>query len=394
MTSTPCTKVTTRPGISQRVREAVTRHVGAGELPGAAWWVTDGTDTDSGSAGSHGPDGLPIEQDTIFRLSSMTKPVVAVAAMTLIDDGVLELDTAVDELLPELADRRVLLDPFGPLTDTVPAGRPITVRDVLEFRLGMGMDFTGPWVNPLSTAKAEAGLPDGPPAPQTAPEPDEWLRLIGTFPLSSQPGERWLYHTGASVLGVLIARASGVDLPEFLADRIFEPLGMNSTGFWVPGDQRDRFGPHWAPGEQGPQLYDPADGQWASRPAFPDGGDGLVSTTADLAVLTRMLRAGGIVDGHRVLSEDAFRAMTAVQVPQVDDEGGGWGLGLGVRAEDDHRGGAVRRHAGTYGWDGGLGSSWWTDPVSGVSAILLTNQMWTSPTPSPVFEDFWDAAFG
>lgn len=384
---------TTRATISERVRDAVTRHVDAGELPGAAWWVTDDDETGTGSAGTHGKDGPAIHDDTIFRLSSMTKPVTAVAAMTLVDDGTLELDATVDDLLPELAGRRVLVDPFGSLTDTVPARRPITVRDVLEFRLGMGLDFTGPWVNPLSTAMAEAGLPGGPPAPQSAPAPDEWLRRIGSFPLARQPGEYWLYHTGASVLGVLIARASGVPLPEFLSDRIFGPLGMTSTGFCVPADQLDRFGPLCMPGEDGPQVYDPVNGQWASRPAFPDGGDGLVSTTGDLAILTRMLRAGGTLDGQRVLSADAVRAMTTVHVPAIDGEGGGWGLGLGVRTEDERRGATVRRHSGTYGWDGGLGSSWWTDPVSGVSAVLLTNQMWTSPEPSPVFQDFWDAAF-
>jgi CubicO group peptidase (beta-lactamase class C family) len=386
---------TTRADIFDRVREAVTRHIEAGELPGAAWWVTDGTETGTGFAGLHGPVGPPIGEDTIFRISSMSKPVVAVAAMTLVDDGILDLDADVDDLLPELADRRVLVDPFGPVNDTVPAVRPITVRDVLEFRLGMGLDFTGPWDNPLARAMTEAGLPAGPPAPQQFPEPDEWLRLVGMFPLSRQPGEHWLYHTGASVLGVLIARASGVSLPQFLAERIFEPLQMSSTGFWVPTELRHRFGPHWAPGADGLQEYDAADGQWSTPPAFPNGGDGLVSTTADLAVLTQLLRAGGTLDGHRVLSEDAVRAMTTVQVPVVDGEGGGWGLGLGVRNNDEHRGDtdSVRRHAGSYGWDGGLGSSWWTDPVSGVSAILLTNQMWTSPEPSLIFQDFWDAAF-
>lgn len=385
----------TQANIFDRVRDAVTRHVEAGELPGAAWWVTDNTGMDDGYVGVHGPDGPPIGAGTIFRISSMTKPVIAVAAMTLVDDGTLDLDADVDGVLPELADRRVLVDPFGPLTDTVPAVRPITVRDVLEFRLGMGMDFTGPWDNPLATAMAEAGLPAGPPAPQKAPEPDEWLRLIGDFPLSRQPGEQWLYHTGASVLGVLIARVSGTGLPEFLAERIFEPLGTSSTGFWAPAHVRHRFGPHWAPGDNGPEEFDGANGQWSTRPAFPDGGDGLVSTTADLAVMTQMLRAGGHFGGNRILSEDAVRAMTTAHVPVVDGEGGGWGLGLGVRNEDERRGdaAAVRRHAGSYGWDGGLGSSWWTDPVSGVSAILLTNQMWTSPEPSPIFQDFWDAAF-
>jgi CubicO group peptidase (beta-lactamase class C family) len=368
----------------------VTSRVEAGELPGAAWWVTDGSEVATGHAGSHGPGGPEIGSDTIFRISSMTKPVVAAAAMTLVDDGILELEAPIDDLLPELSHRRVMVDPAGPLTSTVPAGRAITVRDVLEFRLGLGIDFTGPWPNPLLTAMAEAGLPAGPPAPQAAPGPDEWLRLLGAFPLARQPGERWLYHTGASVLGVLIARAAGLGLPELLRQRILSPLGMNDTGFWVPEDRRNRFGPHWLPDENGPQVYDPTDGQWASSPAFPDGGDGLVCTAGDYAAFAMMLRAGGVSNGRRVLTPEAVRAMTRVQVPQIDDEGGGWGLGLGVRRADEPN----RRHAGSYGWDGGMGSSWWTDPVTGVTAILLTNQMWTSPAPSPVFVDFWEAAFG
>jgi CubicO group peptidase (beta-lactamase class C family) len=217
------------------------------------------------------------------------------------------------------------------------------------------------------------------------------MRRLGSVPLAYQPGERWLYQTAASVLGVLVARAGGVPLGELLGDRILAPLGMRSTGFCPPPSAIGRLGPHWAPGADGgaPQLYDPADGQWAVPPAFPDGGDGLVSTVDDLAAFAA-LSAGGIAgDGSRVLSGDAVRAMTTGRIP-TDEDGGGWGLGLGVRLADEPGG----RHAGSYGWDGGLGSSWWTDPVSGVTAILLTNQAWTSPTPPPVFVEFLRAAFG
>ena len=370
--------------LAERMHSTVTARVDAGELPGAAWLVRSGGEVARGAAG--------IGVDSVFRISSMTKPIVAALAMTLIDDGTLTLDTPIDDLLPELADRRVLLDPAGPLTETRPADRPILVQDVLEFRLGLGMDFTGPWPGPILAALADAGLAVGPPAPQHNPAPDEWMRILGTVPLAYQPGERWLYHTGASVLGVLIARATGRSLPDVLTDRILAPLAMTSTGFGVPAGAAARFGPHWAPGEDGaaPQLYDPADGQWARSPAFPDGGDGLVSTVDDLAAFAGMLSAGGVTAaGVRVLSEAAVTAMTTDRVGPIDDEGGGWGLGLGVRCVDE----PGRRHAGSYGWDGGLGSSWWTDPVSGVTAILLTNQMWTSPQPPAVFTDFWSAAF-
>ncbi|MGY1753159.1 serine hydrolase domain-containing protein [Blastococcus sp. SYSU D01042] len=371
-----------------RIAAAVRDAVADGQVPGAAWRVDR-----HGELLSRGAAGDGVGPDTVFRLSSTTKPVVAAAAMALVGDGVLHLDAPVDPLLPELADRQVLVDAADAAAGTVPAARPITVRDVLTFRLGLGLDFTAPWPSPTMAALADAGLHAGPPAPQAAPPPDEWLRLLGSVPLSHQPGERWLYHLGASVLGVLVARAAGRPLPDLLAERVLDPLGMTSTGFGVPSSARDRLGPHWTPpGADGSrEVYDPADGQWSRPPAFPDGGDGLVSTVDDLAAFARMLQTGGRApDGSPVLTEASVRAMTTEQVGPVDDEGGGWGLGLGVRRTDEPGG----RHAGSYGWDGGLGSSWWSDPVTGVSAVLLTDQMWASPQPPPVFEAFRAAAFG
>jgi CubicO group peptidase (beta-lactamase class C family) len=372
---------------AERIAAAVTGAVAGGQVPGAAWRVDR-----HGEPLSRGAAGGGVGPETVFRLSSTTKPVVAAAAMALVDDGVLRLDEPVDRLLPELADRQVLADAADASAGTVPAVRAITVRDVLTFRLGLGLDFTAPWPSPTVAALGEAGLPVGPPAPQAAPPPDEWLRLLGTVPLAHQPGERWLYHVGASVLGVLVARAAGRPLPEVLAERVLEPLGMGSTGFGVPPSARDRLGPHWTPpGPDGSrEVYDPADGQWAGPPAFPDGGDGLVSTVDDLAAFARMLQSGGLAPGGgRVLSADVVRAMTTEQVGPVDDEGGGWGLGLGVRITDEPGG----RSAGSYGWDGGLGSTWWSDPATGVSAVLLTNQMWASPQPPPLFDAFRSAAF-
>ncbi|WP_158544511.1 serine hydrolase [Blastococcus sp. TBT05-19] len=378
-----------------RIGTTVAEAVSAGQVPGAAWLVVRGGKVLSrGAAGTHVPGSDdPVEPDSVFRISSVTKPVVAVAAMTLVDDGVLRLDDPVDDVLPELADRQVLADPADPGAGTAPAVRPITVRDLLTFRLGLGLDFTVPWPSPTVAALAAAGLPAGPPQPQAAPPADEWMRLLGSVPLAHQPGTRWLYHVGASVLGVLVARAAGRPLPEVLAGRVLEPLAMRDTGFGVPAAARDRLGPHWTPpGPDGTRdRYDAADGQWALPPAFPDGGDGLVSTVDDLGALARMLADGGRApDGSRVLTEAAVSAMTTEQVGPVDDEGGGWGLGIGVRRTDEPGG----RHAGSYGWDGGLGSTWWTDPVTDVSAVLLTNQMWSSPQPPPLFDAFRRAAFG
>jgi CubicO group peptidase (beta-lactamase class C family) len=380
-------------GLAEDVEAAVAGAVAAGEVPGAAWWVARGGAVARGAAGTHTPGADdPVRPDTVFRIASTTKPVVAAAALSLVDDGTLALDEPVDAHLPELADRVVLADPADALAGTVPAGRAITVRDVLTFRLGLGLDFTVPWPSPTVAALADAGLPAGPPAPQAAPGPDEWLRRLATVPLAYQPGERWLYHVGASVLGVLVARAAGRPLPEVLRERVLDPLGMRDTGFAVPEHARDRFGPHWTPPvEDGSrEVYDPPDGQWARPPAFADGGDGLVSTVDDLAAFAGMLADGGRTpSGGRVLDEDTVRAMTTDQVGPVDDEGGGWGLGIGVRRTEEPGG----RSAGSYGWDGGLGSSWWTDPATGTSAVLLTNQMWSSPEPPGVFRAFRAVAF-
>ena len=358
------------------VERAVRARVASGEVHGAAWLVDRGGSVTGGVAGVARPD-------SIFRLSSVTKPVVAALAMALIDDGVLGLDDDVDEWLPELADRRALRHPDSPLEDTVPADRPITVRDVLEFRLGIGVDFAGPFPGAVLGALAERGLPVGPPAPQQSPGPDEFLRIVGGVPLTAQPGKRWLYNTGAQVLGVLLARAAGQPLPELLAARLLDPLGMTDTGFHVPAERLSRLDRQWL----GDDVYDEADGQWSRPPAFPDAAAGLASTVADLHAFATMLRARGAT----VLSPQAVTAMTSAHVGAHDPDGHeGWGLGLGVFLSDAPDG----RHAGTYGWDGGLGQTWWTDPVTDTIAILLTTDAWTSPQPTPVFGDFWREAFG
>ncbi len=171
-------------GLAEDAEAAVAGAVAAGEVPGAAWWVARGGEVARGAAGTHTPGADdPVRPDTVFRIASTTKPVVAAAALSLVDDGTLALDEPVDAHLPELADRVVLADPADALAGTVPARRAITVRDVLTFRLGLGMDFTAPWPSPTIAALAATGLPAGPPRPQAAPPPDEWLRRVVWVPL-------------------------------------------------------------------------------------------------------------------------------------------------------------------------------------------------------------------
>lgn len=393
-----------------RLDEAVGAHVDHESVPGAAWLVARGGEVHVGVAGSlDGAGDRPVTADSIFRISSMTKPITAVGALVLVDDGVLALDDPVDELLPELADRQVLVRPDGPIDETVAALRPITLRDLLTFRLGWGFDFSSPTPHTVFGAMAELGLDLGPPAPGRHLEPDEWLRRLGTLPLSYQPGERWLYHLGAEVLGVLVARATGTSLGEHLRSRLFEPLGMVDTGFSVPVPDGDRFGPCFWRGDAPPGIdddgmatdggipvYDETDGQWSSPPPFEDGGAGLVSTVADIAAFAEVLLGGGEARDVRILAPETVAAMTSDQltaenkaVSGPDPDGAQtWGFGLAVQLRETGRGLAP----GSYGWDGGLGSSWANDPSRDLAGILLTNLAWTAPQPPPICEDFWSAA--
>jgi CubicO group peptidase (beta-lactamase class C family) len=388
----------TKEGLA-RLDAVMTGYAERGDVPGLAWLVERHGEVHVGHAGSDGPGGAPVRPDTIFRISSTTKPITAVAALILVEECRLRLDDPVDDLLPEFADRRVLMRPDGPVDQTVPAHRPVTLRDLLTFRLGLGSDFTDFTFQPINAAIAALGLGEGPPAPAVPPPPDEWVRRLGTVPLMYQPGERWLYHTSADLLGVLIARAAGQTFDAFLAERVFAPLGMSDTGFFVPADRIDRFGSCFGVdlATGGRTVYDPPDGQWSSPPAFPGGGAGLVSTLADLQAFGRMLLAGGTHGGERMLSRSTVTAMTTNQLTPEQvattspdpDATIGWGFGVGI--ELHHNGPA--RPPGTYGWDGGLGTSWANDPSEGLTAILLTNQTWTSPVPPAVFRDFWTCAY-
>jgi CubicO group peptidase (beta-lactamase class C family) len=374
-------------------------HVDQGGVVGLAWVVSRRDEAHRGTAGLLEDGGTHAEPDSIFRIASMTKPVVAAAALALVEDGRLRLDEPVDRWLPELADRRVLRHPGADLDDTVAARRPISLRDLLTLRMGIGWDFTVEGPQPVMAAAADLELGSGPPAPAGPPAPDEWIRRLGTLPLAHQPGDRWLYHTSSEVLGVLIARVVGQPLEAVLAERLFEPLGMTDTGFAVPAGSLDRFGAVYAadPGTGERTLYDPADGQWSRPPAFPSGGAGLVSTIDDYLAFARMLVTGGRCPGGRVLSRPSVVAMTTNQLTSEQmaasspspDGTLGWGFGVAVQVART----GPARSIGSYGWDGGLGSTWANDPAEDLVGILLTNQAFTSPEPPTVVQDFWTGAY-
>src|SRR5256884_3533505 len=227
-----------------RLHEAMAARVAKGELPGMVTLLAQGEGVHVDPIGVMAFDSAePMRRDTIFRITSMTKPILAAATMMLVEDGALTLDEPVDRLLPELANRRVLKRIDGPLDETVPARRPITVDDLLTFRMGHGLimepTFDPPY--PIVLAAKELQLVMGPPDPRTPHDPDEWIRRFGTLPLMYQPGERWQYNTGSLVLGVLLARGSRQPLAYIFRTRIFEPLGMKETGFSLSSKQTRRL---------------------------------------------------------------------------------------------------------------------------------------------------------
>jgi CubicO group peptidase (beta-lactamase class C family) len=225
------------------LRMTMTGHVERGDIPGVVTLLGRAGEIHVDAIGMKAAGGTePMRRDTIFRVASITKPITAAATMILVDQGKLRLDDSVERWLPELANRRVLCRIDSQLDDTVPAKRSITVRDLLTFCFGFGSVMAMPGTYPIQQPIRDGHLGgDGPPHPVLMPRAEEWIRRLGELPLMYQPGERWTYHTGSDVLGVLIARVSGKSFETFLRERLFDPLGMKDTAFSVPASKLDRL---------------------------------------------------------------------------------------------------------------------------------------------------------
>jgi CubicO group peptidase (beta-lactamase class C family) len=353
-----------------RVDEIVERAVEQGQAPGVVAAVARGDSVHVTTAGAMAIGGPPMRRDTLFRISSTTKPMTATAVLSLVDEGRLDLTAPIDDILPELADRRVLRNPGGPLDDTVPAERPITARDLLTFTWGFGMQgamFMAPEPWPIFTATLDRDLSTfGGPQPGTTPDPDTWLARLGELPLLAQPGERWLYQTGSQVLGVLASRVAGAPFEDVLRQRVLDPLGMGDTGFHAVDTRRLATAYENRDGKL--EVSDPPDGQWSRTPAFPDGAGGLVSSVDDVVAFGRMLARGGAP----VLRATTVAEMTRGQLtpsqranvwPGFDLlDGRNWGFGLSIL--DD----------GQYTWEGGFGTSWSNVPSEDLTVVVLTQR--------------------
>ncbi len=380
-----------------RIDDLLRDHAGRREVAGAVGLIARGDTVHVAAAGVQDlASATPMRRETIFRIASMTKPIVAAAAMMLVEEGRVALDEPVARWLPELADARVLRAIAAPLDDTVPAARPITLRDLMIFTFGLGAVMAPPGTYPIQSAMTELGVAPGP--AQLAVPPDEYMRRIGSLPLMHQPGEKWMYHTGADVLAVLLARAAGKPLDDFLRERIFAPLDMRDTGFQVAEPELDRLATCYARDDTGAlKVWDPArGGQYAQPPVFPSL---LVSTADDYLAFGGMLLRHGAHAGRRLLTAKSVASMLTDQLtaeqkaasPFFPDfwERKGWGFGGAVVTQRDPTG----AQPGSYGWSGGFGTTFIVDPAADLVAILLVQRLMRGPGDTALMDEFLTRAY-
>lgn len=318
----------------------------------------------------------PVDINSLFRIYSMSKPITGMAIMMLIDDGKLALDMPLHEVLPAFRDMRVLVDPEGPLEDTVPAERPITIRQLLTHTAGLGYQIISK--GPLLAAYNQNGLVGGrvsrlpiPGFPAVTPAPglEAWADRLAGLPLMYQPATKWSYSCSIDLLGRVVEVASGMEFEAFLKARIFEPCGMNSTWMQVPESEAYRLTDNY--GIVGGNAFPLDPGQasvYLDPPEVPAGGGGLVSSPKDYDRFLRMLLGYGMLDGVRVMSEEAVRVGTSDLLPATVDTRGSWMEGQGH--------GAGGRSVGqTFGWGGAAGTLAAVDFGLGLRSTLFTQYM-------------------
>lgn len=365
------------------------RMVAPGEMAGAATLIwRDGVATVAVVGWQDREAGIPLARDSLFRIASLTKPVTAMAAMTLMEEGRFGLEDPIADIAPEFAEMRVLRSVNGALDDTVTAPRAITFEDLLTHRAGFTYGAFHP--GPLAQAYGEALGGDI----DSDRTPDEWIAGLASLPLIDQPGAGFHYGHSTDLLGQLLARMEGVSLGQLLHDRIFRPLGMMDTGFVVPEAKRNRRAGLYGFDGEGrltPLTVAPGGATVAERPAsmsYESGGAGLWSTLDDYLAFARLFTNGGEVDGVRLVKSETLASMTANRL--TDDQrarattigmptfapGNGFGLGLAV-VTDPATAGVMhgKGGVGTVGWPGAYGGWWQADPTDGSVMILLQHNM-------------------
>lgn len=319
--------------------------------------------------------GQFLNEDSIFRIYSMTKPVTGAAAMLLIEEGKLKLDQNIADFLPEFGNPKVLVTPVKGL-ESRPARRPITVRNLLTHTAGLtAANISG---GPAERAYHELGvipsLRNIATDPPRAPSMAAFAERLATVPLIAEPGTRWHYSIGLDLLGAVIERAAGQPFDEFLKDRIFDPLDMDDTGFQVPGRSMARFVTNYLLTPNGLLPLDVPPGSiYARRQPFPFGGSGLVSTARDYTRFTAMLLGEGMFAHKRIMQPETVRLMMSNLLPEGVRGPGDQGFGAGgqVLIHPTFTGQGV----GTYSWAGVGGTLMWVDPAYRTHALWLAQYM-------------------
>lgn len=356
--------------------------VASRQLPGAVILVLrNGKVVYQDAAGMQDPQaGTPMKSDSIFRIASMTKPVVSVAVMQLVEEGTIKLTDPVSLYLPELSGLKVGVektDARGKTTlELVPAAREPTIHDLLRHTSGFTYGVFGRSLVKEEYKKAGVDSLD-----QTNAEA---LQKLATVPLVFQPGTVWEYSHSADVLGALLERYSGEPLDQYLDRRIFKPLKMNDTGFWVADAAKQaRIA---QPFDTDPEMNASVTMPDVRRaPKLLSGGAGLVSTASDYARFAQMLLNGGELDGVRILSRKTVEFMTADQLGDLRGPslargaaflpGPGYSFGLGFRVRVKQGEAVTPGSVGDYGWDGIYGTYFWVDPKENLVVVWMAQQI-------------------
>jgi CubicO group peptidase (beta-lactamase class C family) len=374
------------PQILGKAPEALKTAIDAGDLSGAVTLVWRNGEiaqvTAQGLANIE--EGRPMARDTLFRIASMTKPITSVAALMLMEEGHFALDEPITRWAPEFKDMRVLVSPTGPVEDTVPAEREITFEDLFTHRAGLAYGFTS--IGPIAHAHQKA-LGD---VLSINTSPDAWMAALGGLPLSFQPGERFHYSHATDVLGFLVGRIAGTGFREFLMERIFQPLAMVDTDFYIPPEKRDRASVVYRLDEALSALEPVGFPRHDTPPDYCGGGGGLISTADDYLTFARMLLGDGEVGGVRLLKEETVRMMRTNRLTDAQREipfmgipfwiGQGFGLGLSVITAPEKQAWMGAGSHGAFGWPGAFGTWWQADPEENMVMIyLIQNSMPLGP---------------
>jgi CubicO group peptidase (beta-lactamase class C family) len=357
------------------------KYIGPGKLPCAQFVLArQGQVVHQSLLGQQDPErGVPIAEDTVYRIYSMTKPVACVALMTLVEEGLIALDEPVAKYIPAWKDLGVFAAGTGPYMTTAPE-RPMQVVDLLRHTSGLTYGFQNRTNVDAAYRKLKLENMFG------EHDLEGMIELLAKLPLEFSPGEAWNYSVSTDVVGYLVQKVAGKPLSEVLRERIFEPLKMVDTGFFVREDQKSRFAACYdaAPGGKLKLQDDPATSPYLKPPALESGGGGLVSTAADYLRFTTMLVNGGELEGVRILAPKTVRLMASNHLPGDKDltelsrslfsesTNAGVGFGLGFAVVFDAPKTLIPCSNGEFYWGGAASTAFWVDPAEEITAVFMT----------------------